>query len=188
MESKQAEFVTMLMDRLHSAETKLESLEKELEIQRARVSALEEDNKQLWPVDPSRLVADRLRSMLATEEEATLVLDYVRTNANGSWKLDTIDEELNRVHISNYAFVSRCDPTRQRCLHKDALLVEWNENIVPQGFAPLAAMTLSDMQAAGMAQKLLEGPPGYRLYELHIRDEDSDYPYWVTSDRRSDGG
>lgn len=188
MESKQAEFVTMLMDRLHSVETKLESLEKELEVQRARVSTLEEDNKQLWPADPSRLVADHLRFMLATGEEAFLELDYVRTNANGTWNDDTIDEELNRVRIFNYAFVSSWNPQRRSLLHRDALLIEWNENIVPEGFAPLEAMTLWGMQAAGLAQKLLEGPQGYRLYELHIREEDSDYPYWVTSDRRSNAG
>lgn len=56
METPQAAFVTMLMERLQSAETKLKSLENQLETQRVRINTLEEDNRKLWPADPARLV------------------------------------------------------------------------------------------------------------------------------------
>lgn len=103
------------------------------------------------------------------------------TSRDGTWNMDTIDEELNRVDIFNFALVG--SQQSSGLMHRDALWVNWREVPVPEGLAPLAAMTFQEMQSAGLTQKLLEGPPGYRLYEICIRhDDDLDaHPYWVNS-------
>lgn len=177
METVQAVFVAMLLDRLHKAEARLDSLGRELEVQRARLNTLEEDNKKLWPAEPFRVLTDRLRFMLASEDEERLMLDYVRTNANGSFDYVT-EQQLTRVYIYN-CFCGEKDTNGQR-VPQDYLLVDWYQVPVPEGLTPRQTMSAQDMQAVGLVEKLVEGPPGFRLHDVHIRDEDHDFyqPYW----------
>lgn len=190
MESKEAAFVTMLMERLHQAEARLDSLAGELEVQRARVQTLEDDNKRLWPADPARVLTDRLRFLLATDDEESLMLDYVRTQPDGAFDYAT-EQKLARVYIYNSPYAESWGEKGAdgHPVPRDHLLVNWAEVPVPEGLPPRLAMSAPMMQAVGLVEKLVEGPPGYRLHDLNIRDDDyaSYRPYWQATGTRAPG-
>ena len=106
MESSEAAFVLMLMDRLHKAEAKIDKLETVLQqlLDEAHTAAkaiaeASAEVKRVYPQDPSSLLPRVIQAMLMTDSEYFLRLEYVVKDTSG-------DKEVSQQRLSYSSYLS----------------------------------------------------------------------------------